>query len=276
MKWFKHDSDAHRDAKLMRLRIRHGMEGYGLYFYCLELIAGRVETKKLTFELEHDAEIIAHDTGMHVDKVNLIMADMVKLKLFEDDCGIITCLKLAKRIDETTAKNPYFKAMKDGINKKIDGSNRDFQEGVGTKSGGCQEGVGTKSDQSRKEKKRKEKNIKEKKIKEPYPDWLPVEAFEEWMGCRIKLKAVNSQRAINMLISLLEEINCSSFDVEESINLAIMNGWKSVRLEWLEAKSENNNRNMGGFSKAMQNAESIARKYDAEEVGCKIIGKAND
>jgi len=42
VKWVKHDTDAHRDAKLRRLMLAYGMEGYGLYWYCVELIAGDV------------------------------------------------------------------------------------------------------------------------------------------------------------------------------------------------------------------------------------------
>ena len=101
MKWVKHDTDAHRDAKLKRLMLAYGMEGYGLYWYCVELIAGDVSPDKYTFELEHDAEIIGHDTGISVTKVNEMMAFMVNLDLFENDGGIITCLKIARRLDSS-------------------------------------------------------------------------------------------------------------------------------------------------------------------------------
>ena len=33
MKWFKHDANASIDAKLKRLRLKYGMEGYGVYWY---------------------------------------------------------------------------------------------------------------------------------------------------------------------------------------------------------------------------------------------------
>jgi len=101
VKWVKHDTDAHRDAKLKKLMLSYGMEGYGLYWYCVELIAGDVSADKYTFELEHDAEIISHDTGISVTKVNEMMAFMVDLDLFENDGGIITCLKIAKRLDSS-------------------------------------------------------------------------------------------------------------------------------------------------------------------------------
>lgn len=104
MKWFKHDSDAHADAKLRKVRLKYGMQGYGLYWYCLELIARGVEKHRLTFELEHDAELIAVDTGISRDLVEDMMRYMSDIGLFEQSCGVITCLKMAHRTDEYTAK----------------------------------------------------------------------------------------------------------------------------------------------------------------------------
>ena len=109
MKWFKHDSDANMDAKLKRLRIKYGMAGYGLYWYCLELIAQGIDQKKITFELEHDAEILAHDTGINYQLVNEMMIFMVDLGLFENVNGVITCFKMAMRLDDHTARNPQIK-----------------------------------------------------------------------------------------------------------------------------------------------------------------------
>lgn len=104
MKWFKHDADAHADAKLRKVRLKYGMQGYGLYWYCLELIARGVEKHRLTFELEHDAELIAHDTGIGREMVEDMMRFMAEIGLFEQSCGVITCLKMATRTDEYTTK----------------------------------------------------------------------------------------------------------------------------------------------------------------------------
>lgn len=102
MKWFKHDSNANRDSKLQRVMLKYGMEGYGLYWFCLELIAQTVEKYNLTFELEHDAELIAAATQIHYERVQEMMADFVDWGLFEDRQGIIFCLKMAARTDEYT------------------------------------------------------------------------------------------------------------------------------------------------------------------------------
>ena len=75
-----------------------------MYWYCLELIAQNVERHNLRFELEHDSEIIAADTGIHYERVQEMMTYMVNIRLFEQSEGIIFCLKMATRTDEYTQK----------------------------------------------------------------------------------------------------------------------------------------------------------------------------
>lgn len=104
MKWFKHDSDASNDAKLRKLRHKYGAQGYGVYWYCLELIARNVDEHNLTFELEHDSELIADDFKLSHELVQEMMIFMVNLGLFENDQGVITCLKMLTRTDEYTRK----------------------------------------------------------------------------------------------------------------------------------------------------------------------------
>ena len=111
MKWFRHDSAAHRDAKLKKLKHKHGITGYGLYWYCLELIAGNVERKNITFELEDDSELIALEWGLDRVTVSEIMRDMCAFGLFEELEGRVTCLKMANRLDDTTSRNPEIRKL---------------------------------------------------------------------------------------------------------------------------------------------------------------------
>ena len=104
MKWFKHESSASLDAKLQEVLLDYGLEGYGLYWYCLELISGTVTPDNLTFELEHDARIIARNAGSSVQRVEEMMSKFIELGLFEASDGVVKCLKLAKKTDEYTAK----------------------------------------------------------------------------------------------------------------------------------------------------------------------------
>ena len=111
MKWFKHDSNAHIDAKIKKVKHKYGITGYGLYWYCIELIAGALDSKNITFELEEDAEIIALEWSLDQLKVQEIMEYMVSIGLFENSDGHITCLKLAKRLDDTNSKNPEIRRI---------------------------------------------------------------------------------------------------------------------------------------------------------------------
>lgn len=111
MKWFRHDSNAHADAKLEKILIRYGAEGYALYWYCLELIAGKVDADHVTFELEHDAELLGHRLKIDTLRVERIMRDMVELGLFEESSGRVSCLKLAQRLDERWTRNADLKGV---------------------------------------------------------------------------------------------------------------------------------------------------------------------
>ena len=112
MQWFKHDADASSDAKIKKLVMRYGADGYAIYFHCIELIVGNLSEQNITFELEHDAEIIADNLKIQgtsdtspVDRVNQIMRFIVGLGLFEESNGHITCYKILKRLDSSMTSN---------------------------------------------------------------------------------------------------------------------------------------------------------------------------
>lgn len=111
MQWVKHDTDANQDAKLQNVMLDYGLDGYGLYWYCIELIAGKVDKENITFELEHDARIIARNTGSTTQKIEEMMKYFVKIGLFECSNNTITCLKLAKRLDQSMTSNPQMREI---------------------------------------------------------------------------------------------------------------------------------------------------------------------
>ena len=93
----------------------YGLEGYGLYWYCIELIAGKVDKDNITFDLEHDARIIAKNTGSTPQKVEEMMRYFVKTGLFEDSSGVITCFKLALRLDKSMTSNAEMRGIIEGL-----------------------------------------------------------------------------------------------------------------------------------------------------------------
>jgi len=118
MNWFKHDSNATQDAKLRKLIIRHGAVGYAIYFHCLELIASDVSETNLTFELEHDSEIIADNLHIRgtaeqsgIQTVEEVMRYIIELGLFESSNNHIFCFKMLKRMDTSMTSNTAFRKM---------------------------------------------------------------------------------------------------------------------------------------------------------------------
>lgn len=112
MNWFQHDAGSTQDAKIKKLLIRHGAVGYAVYFHCLELIIGNVCEHNITFELEHDSEIIADNlkiggTGEKSGReiVEEIMRTIIDLGLFTNENGHIFCYKLLKRINMSMTSN---------------------------------------------------------------------------------------------------------------------------------------------------------------------------
>jgi hypothetical protein len=113
MKWFKHYTKSMTDAKIEKLIMKYGIEGYGIYFACLEIIAGNLTIENITFELEHDVEILAYKFKIDTVKLMEIMKYCVNLGLFEynESNQRISCMKLLKYIDDSTAKNPEIRKI---------------------------------------------------------------------------------------------------------------------------------------------------------------------
>ena len=118
MEWFKHDSNASNDAKVKKLLIRYGVTGYAIYFHCLELICADVNKTNITFELEHDSEIIADNLKIKgtsdqsgIEIVEQIMKYIIDLGLFQSDKDRVFCYKLLKRIDTSMTSNINFRHL---------------------------------------------------------------------------------------------------------------------------------------------------------------------
>ena len=54
------------------------------------------------------------------------------------------------------------------------------------------------------------------------------------MSVRKKLKAVNSERAMSLLVDKLFAISQSGISVNTAIKTAIEKSWKSVEVDWLK------------------------------------------
>ena len=200
MKWFKHDTAANMDAKLQEVMLDYGLEGYGLYWYCIELIAQRVNVDNLTFELEHDCRIIARNTGSTAQKVEQMMKDFIELGLFCSENGHVFCLKLADRCDDFTRKI---------VNKQ--------QKTVKNQSVGLSP---SKSDKVRLDKIRLDKNIKTLDQLKIDREKLEVDSFNHWWKSYPKkvakqsalkawqktIKKMGDEKVIDLTNHIVEEV----------------------------------------------------------------------
>ena len=132
MDWFKHDSTANLDEKLQEVLLDYGLEGYGLYWYCIELIVSRVSPENITFELKHDARIIARNTGSTPQKVEEMMRKFIQLGLFENSNGSITCMKVAKRLMTSATSNTQMRTLIQNVkqNQEVAESSRQRHDEV--------------------------------------------------------------------------------------------------------------------------------------------------
>lgn len=134
MKWFKHFTNAASNNKLTKVRMRYGAEGYAIYWYCLELIAGDLgEASDINFELKHDAEVIGFNLKIDQLRVEEIMKYMVSIDLFGQQNGVVSCIKLAKYLDKKNTRNQYIHSIIDKV--KTDEDVADMPELVADKSG---------------------------------------------------------------------------------------------------------------------------------------------
>lgn len=114
MLWFKHNADARNSLKLRKVRRKFGADGYAIYWFCLEAIAYEVDKDNLTFDLKEDAETIGFELDIQEHRVEEIMNYMVSVGLFESSNNVITCLKLAERLDKSMTNSPKMRKWLDG------------------------------------------------------------------------------------------------------------------------------------------------------------------
>ena len=255
MQWFKHDSNANTDDKLQSVLLDYGLEGYGLYWYCLEMIVNRVDKDNINFELKHDARIIARNTGCSPQKISEMMKHFCDLGLFENNDGRITCLKIIKRLDTSMTSNKY---MRELITKA-----KERHDAIMTLSDNdMTESDFIMQEEIRLEKKRKEENRVDNKTtyEIKLPECVDVNLWNDFMEVRKELKAKNTPRAINALITQINKIAEGGDDVNDAIAASIRSSWKDV----YPLRSSNKNIGSGGYKTKFQQIQENNRKAGEE------------
>ncbi len=105
MKYISHDCNAGDDPRIVKVRLKYNIAGYGVYFRCLEFIGTKVTEQYRDCTLEPDLELLAHDFNIPQTKIKEILDYFVELGLFDlTKNGKYRCLKIWDRIDEYTKR----------------------------------------------------------------------------------------------------------------------------------------------------------------------------
>ena len=245
MKWIKHDTDANQDAKLQNVFLDYGLEGYGLYWYCIELIAGKVDKDNITFDLEHDARIIARNTGSTTQRVEEMMRYFVKVDLFEDTDGVVTCLKLAKRLDKSMTSNLEMRGLIENLKS---------HDSIMTQS------VKPMQEENRREENRlEETRIDKSKGPSKKLDFSVLQMTDMQCTDIVRIRRKNKGTALTQVIinQLAKQFFLAAekgFTFEDSLIEWEVRGWKSFKAEWMKVDTSGN----GQFSHTtMQNIETF-------------------
>jgi len=238
MKWFKHFSNAHNDNALTKVRMRYGAEGYAIYWYCLELIAADLgnENGNITFELQHDAEVIAFNLRVDSAKVEEIMRYLVSLELFEESNSNITCLKLAKFLDKKVTRNKE-------IHDIID-SSKGLSPSVG-------DSLPTKNDspylstldEIRIDKKRlitkngvalaDDESLNLKEQKQLCPKTVEQGLWDSYLQVRKSKRGVNTVRSFKNIYSQLFKCHENGIEINTALELTVKREWKGIDYDWI-------------------------------------------
>lgn len=108
MRWIKHLSDAHSDEKMAILRAEAGFEGYGFYWFALEVLAKHIDDKTGKTSLTYPVKFWASLAGVSTRNLRNLVGTCAKLNLltadFSENLLTLDCPNLLKYRDEWTRK----------------------------------------------------------------------------------------------------------------------------------------------------------------------------
>ena len=94
--YFSHDYNARNDIKIKRLIVKHGYEGYGIFWGLIE------DLYQNTNALPLDYECIAHDFRVSSDMIESIINDF---DLFDVEKDTFGSLSVKRRLDKRNEKS---------------------------------------------------------------------------------------------------------------------------------------------------------------------------
>ena len=152
--YFSHDSNAHKDPKILRLRAKFGWEGYGIYWAIIETLREQTNYKWKA----SDKHLLSFYFANGDEVVNQVIEECLSIGLLIEEEDFIHSESLTRRMK-----------MKDEISEK--------RRAAGRKGGSSKKKANAKQIPSNKGNKRKE--IKESKVND-VSDPKPSQATDYW------------------------------------------------------------------------------------------------
>lgn len=229
MKWFKHDADASIDSKLQSLLLDYGASGYGLYWYCIELIAQNVNEHNITFELDHDARIIARNLNLTFQETKDMMKYMIELGLFSLNNEKLVCYSLAKRLDQSMTSSPKMRNIISNIKENHDS--------VMIKS--CKKRIDKKRIEENREDKNKKENLFSQLIKEFDHYDIYKNIATDFISYRKQIKKpLKTILPIKQFIDSLVELSKLGYQFDYCIEQMKLNEWQTVKIDYIHKRNK--------------------------------------
>ena len=212
LNYFPHDTDAVNDDKLQSLMALHGAEGYAFYFILLERIF-RTENGRITIGTQAEKAGLAKVIGISLKKFEAILSTAIDVKCFCPEVfrmeNSLTSIGIQKRLE--TVKHLR---EKERIRKE------------------------NTKDKYKDKRKRKRKAIHGKPTENPnpldikgeiqYPDWLPLDTFNDFKEKRKEIKKPLTGRAEELAIKELAKLKEAGNNPQAVLEQSIMNSWQGL------------------------------------------------
>jgi hypothetical protein len=220
--YFSHDSNAFHDPRIIKLRSKHGLEGYGFYWAIIEHLRNQ---KNYSLNIE-DLDLLSFYMNSDESKIKQMLSVCLSIGLLKNENGKVFSESLLNRMEKA--------------NKIREARSNSGKMGGRPKANGKQNESKIKA---LKESKVNKSKLNKSKLKNKLeiPQYIDFELWVEFLNIRKKKKAINSDRALKSLLKKLKDVeNNSQGRANREIERSIINSWKSIYPENdITQKSEN-------------------------------------
>lgn len=225
--YFSHDSNARNSEKLLKVRMKYGAEGYGVYFMLLERLRDEDDYKCLV-----DLDIFSFDFRVDVDVIKSIIYDF-NLFSFSDDGKYFYSDSLMRRMEiKDKKKEELSEIRRMAANKRWE-----KEKGISTPldANALQNDAKKREDKIIKDKENIDKENKEKtdsEIKSAIFKYSDNEELRDnlcvFVKMRNDLNKPFSVNDFNLFLKQLDSYGASNADKNTLLRNSIMNKWANI------------------------------------------------